>query len=68
MSHDQCDSNWAITLLIKFGSNLFDLYFLFSKKHHKKKVHQKSCSENESEGKLSQLRKMMHGLNFFKFD
>ena len=68
MSHDQCESNWAITSVTKFGSNLFDLYFLFSKKHHKKKIYQKSSSENESEGKVSQLIKMMHSLNFFKFD
>ena len=46
-------------MVTEFDSNLFDPYFLFSKKHHKKKVHQMSSSESddESDGKVLSIDK-----------
>lgn len=45
-------------MVTEFDSNLFDPYFLFSKKHHKK-VHQMSSSESddESDGKVPSIDK-----------
>ena len=51
--------NLEITIVTTFDSNLFDLYFLLSKKHRKKKVRQKSSSksDDESEGKVLPIDK-----------
>ena len=47
-------SNWAITTWLILIPTCFTCIFLFSKKHRKKKVRQKSSSESddESEGKV----------------
>ena len=63
MSHNQFESNWAVQFRNYYcnyiDSNLFDLYFLLSKKHRKKKVRQKSSSksDDESEGKVLPIDK-----------
>ena len=47
-------SNWAVTTWLNLIPTCFTCTFLFSKKHRKKKVRQKSSSESddESEGKV----------------